>query len=667
MKSISLLIIDDSADDVALILREFEQDHYTVRTERVEDENSLRTALAREPWDVVVADHAMARLDSIQALRVVREVAPTVPVVIVSGVIGEEVAVQAMKCGASDYVMKSNLRRLVSAVEREVRDAAAQRLRARTESLTFRLGRIIEESSDEVYVIDAETLYVLQASHAAYAHRGVLPERVLHRPFIELMRDGSRRRFEEHVQPLRSGTVEHVAFECEHTRGDGSVYPVETRVHLSRREYPSVFVAVARDITERKRVERERRLLSDVTEVMAASLDWDQTIQALAQFLTRSFASWCVINVLAPDGGGRFTATSTAEGDGAELREAFSEAACPSLERAFGRAPAELVSHVTPQWLATNFTHERQLAVARALGVESVIMVPLRARDRVLGAMMLVAATVHRRFDAHATALAEDLGQRAAMCVDNARLYREAKSAVRAREEFVAVAAHDLRTPLSALSLAMQSLARMVRQRGPVEQIETLLAVVERSVGRVTHLADDLLDMTRLGVGRLTLNLELVDLAEVVREAIDDVNGSPLGPIVMHSYVGDALIGRWDRKRLDQLLANLLSNAVKYGQGKPVEVELRGDDESASVMIRDHGIGISTESQRRIFQRFERATTERAGLGLGLYIAHEIASLLGGEILVESTLGEGSTFTLRVPRSGPRLSELSDDARPTVH
>jgi signal transduction histidine kinase/DNA-binding response OmpR family regulator len=553
VKTIRLLLVEDSRDDATLLVREFEREGYDVYTRRVETESALREALSAERWDAVIADHAMPRLDSLRALAILRDVAPEVPVIIVSGVIGEETAVLAMKHGAADYVMKSNLRRLVAATEREVRDA------------------------------------------------------------------------------------------CE----------------------------LANDVRERKRLEGEQQLVSDASRVLSASIDWDDTMASVAHFLTQSFASWCVISVLEPDGVERFTTASVAAASGSEKRElleAFRLAPCPALERALGRAPTELVTHVSDEWAARNFTHPAQLAIARRLGIESLIMVPLRARKRVVGAIMLVSSSPHRPFDERAALLAEDLAQRAALCVDNARLYREAQSAVRAREEFVAVAAHDLRSPLSALSVAVQSLTRMIRRQSPREQIEALLTVIERSVGRVARLTDDLLDMTRLGVGKLRLDLETVDLEKVVRDAADEAARLPgASRVVVVMAEHHTLLGRWDRKRLEQLLANILSNAVKYGAGKPIEVVLSGDDESASLEVRDHGIGISPESQRRIFGRFERATTERAGLGLGLYIAHEIARLLGGRIEVSSMLGEGSTFTIILPRSGPRLSELSEEARVTVH
>ncbi len=671
MTALRILLVEDSSDDATLIIRQFERDAYSIDWVRVEEEPDLRSALSAQPWDVIIADHALPHLDSLGALAIAHEIAPGIPVVIVSGVIGEETAVAAMRAGASDYVMKSNLRRLVAVVEREVREAAERRQRLRAEAALAELGRVIDESEDELYVFELQTLRIVHVSRAATAHLGLTADALATRTILDVFNGMTLDELTTRVRPLHLREVEQVVFEHEHRRADGSTYPVETRVHVSHVREPPVFVAVAREIGERKRHERERELLSDVSATLAASIDWDETLSTLAHFITRSFASWCVITIRSGEGAERFTTVGVGPDRVAHeptLREAFAAASCPAIDRACRRAPAELVTRVTPAWLDASFAHSGQRAIATTLGVESAIVVPLRARDRVLGAMLLVCSTPERRFDARSASLAEDLGQRAAMFVDNARLYREAQTAIRARDEFVAMAAHDLRTPLSALSLAVQSLGRMIRRHAPREQIEALVAVVERSTARVTRLADDLLDVTRLGVGRLSLDLQLVDLTEIVRDVANESATLPGAPrIVLEVDAGEEVVGRWDRKRVEQLLTNLLSNAIKYGAGKPVEIFVTSDSETATVRVRDHGIGISPESQQKIFRRFERATTERAGLGLGLYIAHEIARLLSGRIEVESAIGEGSTFTVTLPRGGPRPSRIPPERAAVVH
>ncbi len=240
---------------------------------------------------------------------------------------------------------------------------------------------------------------------------------------------------------------------------------------------------------------------------------------------------------------------------------------------------------------------------------------------------------------------------------ENARLYRQAQEAIAARDEFLSIASHELRTPLTPLLIQMKRLLG-VRGRGGLErmtpaEIRTVVEGSSRQVMRISSLIDSLLDVSRITAGRLTLEVEQVDLAEAAREiavrfADDTVSG---GPAIEVRAAGEAVI--WcDRLRFEQVLSNLIANAVKYGAGEPIEVVVEPDDESVAVSVRDHGIGIPADRLPRIFDRFERAVTSRAygGLGLGLFIVRQIVEAHGGTIAVDSEPERGSTFTVRLPR-----------------
>jgi PAS domain S-box-containing protein len=242
-----------------------------------------------------------------------------------------------------------------------------------------------------------------------------------------------------------------------------------------------------------------------------------------------------------------------------------------------------------------------------------------------------------------------------------AHLYVEARDAVRLRDEFLTVAAHELRTPLTSLRLHAQQLARAV---GAPESARALL----RSVERLCRLVDQLLDVSRVAGGHLTLQIERADVRAIVKETADRLrdeaarNGCTLE---LHADAG--LQADCDPMRLEQVVANLTVNAIKYGRGKPVEVTVARAGRSAQVTVRDHGIGVPLEEQGRIFERFARAVSVReyGGLGLGLFISKQIIEAHGGSIKVSSEPGKGSTFAVefpleRVPQSGeasgPRLA-----------
>jgi PAS domain S-box-containing protein len=234
--------------------------------------------------------------------------------------------------------------------------------------------------------------------------------------------------------------------------------------------------------------------------------------------------------------------------------------------------------------------------------------------------------------------------------VERMRREREAglEESIRARDDFLAVAGHELKTPLAALLMQLQSLQRSTRPLLPPRAGERLDKVVGTG-GRLRNLVDQLLDVSRITAGGLRLEPERVDLSEVIGEIVARITESRGGPMIVRGE--EHVVGRWDRERIEQAVENLVDNAVKYGQGKPVEIDLRTDDGEVLLQVTDHGVGIDEEHQKRIFERFERAVPSRdfGGLGLGLWIARRVVEASGGRIAVRSAPGRGATFTVRLP------------------
>lgn len=503
--ALRILLVEDSADDAELVLRQFRRAGFVVDAERVETAEAMRDALRRRAWDVILADYSLPRFGARAALDVLADEGIDVPFVVVSGAIGEEAAASVMKAGADDYVPKGNLTRLVSAVERELRDAARRKERAELVALAARLGRLLDQSPDEVFVFERDSLAIRQVNRGACEHLGYSREELLGCSYRELCAEPGSGRLDAILAAARRG--EQTVFEAEHRRKGGATYPVEVRVRLSPEEEPPVYLAIAQDITARRRAEVERAHM---------------------------------------------------------------------LER------------------------ER-------------------------------------------------------------RLLREAQDAVRVRDDFLSVAAHELRTPITSLRLAVQALERALRQ-GPDGALETLLAVVDRSAQRLHRLGEDLLDGSQIAMGRLPLRLEDVDLASVVETVVDEL--AIVMPEARRKITVRVapVVGRWDRRRVEQLVRNLLTNAVKYGRGRPITVAVEERDGAARLRVEDQGIGIPAESRSRIFGRFERAAASSSygGLGLGLHVARSIADLHGGSIEVDSVVGEGSTFTVWLPRSGPERTDAPE-------
>ncbi|HEX5754094.1 MAG TPA: ATP-binding protein [Archangium sp.] len=249
----------------------------------------------------------------------------------------------------------------------------------------------------------------------------------------------------------------------------------------------------------------------------------------------------------------------------------------------------------------------------------------------------------------------EDITRRKALEDERVLLLAEAREALRLREEFLSVASHELRTPLTPLSLNLQMVLREARvhpEQSFARRVAQRLESGHQQVQRMTRLIEDLLDASRWGTDRLVLSLEDVDLSALVREVARRFE--PVARRTGSALEVDApapVVGRWDAHRLEQVVASLLSNALKFGAGRPVLLRVEAEDGLARLTVRDEGIGIAPELLPHIFERFSRGVSDRhyGGMGLGLFLTRYVARSLGGEVVAESTPGQGATFIVRIP------------------
>ncbi|WP_164011539.1 GAF domain-containing protein [Pyxidicoccus trucidator] len=406
---------------------------------------------------------------------------------------------------------------------------------------------------------------------------------------------------------------------------------------------PAQCLGIVVDITERQRSEETQRFLAEAGGVIAASLELEETLERVAHLAVPAYAEACGVFLADEAGVPRSAATATS---GPEGRGVLAGVPDPEVV-------ARVVAFGAPE-LCTGFEADAPGDVcpsARDSG-HAWLCVPLQVRGQPFGAMTFV--TSRRTYDVQDLALALELARRAALALDNARLYREARQAIRLREEFLSIASHELKTPISALQLQVQSLQRSPGDISP-ERLRRGLEMVDRQVKRQTQLVNALLDVSRISAGRLELSPEPLDLSALVREVAERFEPELTRTgTALELVLAPEATGQWDRLRLDQVLTNLVSNAVKYGRGQPVRMELAATAERVRLDVRDAGIGIAAENLSRLFHRFERAVSERnyGGFGLGLWIARQIVEAMGGHIAVSSELGVGSTFTVELPRGG---------------
>jgi signal transduction histidine kinase len=300
-----------------------------------------------------------------------------------------------------------------------------------------------------------------------------------------------------------------------------------------------------------------------------------------------------------------------------------------------------MIRHLILAWAGT-------LAADRALATCSAMVVPLSARGRTLGAITLVASRSDRRYGTEDLAMAEELGRRAGVAMDNARLYDEAQRAIRARDDVLAIVSHDLKNPLEAIYLS----SAMLLRTGAAPRLRRHAETIQRSAARMDRLIRELLDLSSIEAGRLVVEPRPEPLDAVVEEALAGL--SPLAlerGIALAADTGGARDPvRCDRERILQVLSNLVGNALQFTpRGGHVTVRATLAPAEARVEVRDDGPGIPPAQLRRVFDRYWKSGSRR-GSGLGLSIAKGLVEAHGGRIEVESSPGAGSTFRFTLPR-----------------
>lgn len=411
--------------------------------------------------------------------------------------------------------------------------------------------------------------------------------------------------------------------------------------------------------------ERERRaeLLAEASGILGSTLELEEALGRLARLAVPRLADLCVIDVQRPTGEVQRAAVAFHDPGHQELARRI-QASLPDLGAQSGPGAVlrtgELCLCGEPDCGGDALSGSPGAVVdlAGPWVFRSYLSAPMLARGRLLGALTLGMVREGRRYDDSDVESCLELARRAALAVDTGWLYEQAREAVRARDEFISIASHDLRSPVTALRLAVHGALAASRDEVPPERLRRSLSMIDRQERRIARLIDELLDVSRAQAGTLELELQPVDLAGLAREVVarfaEEVSEAGAGSVITVRAQGQ-VVGSWDRSRLDQVLTNLLTNALKFGEGKPIEVEVSSSGGRARLAVRDRGIGIAPEEQGKLFQRYQRlaSATPHPGLGLGLYIVRQIVERLGGSVRVESRPGEGALFEVELPCTGP--------------
>lgn len=421
------------------------------------------------------------------------------------------------------------------------------------------------------------------------------------------------------------------------------------------------WVGTGTDIEEQKQAEEQQRLLAEISVLLVSSPDYEQMLAQLARLIVPLLADWCAVHILE---------------EGSDIRRLAFAHSDPAKQALVGDRPERypldpsarhIVSHVlrssepefypdVPDALLTEAARDQEhLQTLRALGFTSYMCLPMVARGHTLGTITLVTAESGRRYGKAELVFGEDIASRAAIALDNARLYRDAQEAVRARDQFLSIASHELKTPLTSLIGYIDLMQRRATRSGDMtERDQRAVRVIGEQAGRLNKLVGALLDLSRIETGQLSIERGLVDLKALTHRLVDEIQPTTDRHSLVFSATDQPLMLLGDELRLEQVLQNLIQNAIKYSPtGGTVTVQLDRDGNNASVRVSDQGIGIPAAAQPQLFRRFYRAPNADAqhisGMGIGLYVVKEIVELHGGTVDVASQEGQGSTFTIRLP------------------
>jgi PAS domain S-box-containing protein len=482
------------------------------------------------------------------------------------------------------------------------------------------------------------------------------------------------------------------------------------------------WVGANTDITEQRREERARDLLADASRVLASSLDYETTLRSVARLAVPRLADWCAVDVV--EDGGHIRRVAVEHPDPARVRAVQEiERRYPTPADAPRGAPqvvrtgqTEWVHEIPPRVFEEAAVDAEHLELLQALGLRSYIVVPLLARDRVLGAITLVHAESGRRYTPDDVRLAEELARRAAVAIDNARLFHETEEAraqleqqagelqeaqaememahdelqrandelvartsdaERAREAadeanaaksaFLATMSHELRTPLNAIGGYEQLMEMEIH--GPITEAQReALAKIRRNQVHLLGLINDVLNFAKIEAGQVQYEIGDVPVNEALASLEALVEPQLRAKSLRYEFrAGDPeVVVRADRERMEQIVLNLLTNAIKFTpEGGRVTLDWDGDGRSVCIRVRDTGIGIPPDKLGAVFEPFVQVdpslTRSSEGTGLGLAISRDLARAMGGDLAARSQVGEGSVFTLSLPLgTGARRSEAAD-------
>ncbi len=525
------------------------------------------------------------------------------------------------------------------------------------------LSAIVDIAADAIIALD-DDFRIVRFNRGAEQIFGWAEADMLGQPLDRLLPMGARAVHDGHVRTFAEGqTVAQRMAERREIAGlrrNGEEFPADASIARVTIDGERTFMVLLRDVSERRNAEQRQKLLATAGWVLAASLDVASTMATIAELPVPLLGDWSLLELLTPEGQLRRVAATHADArrrdDALALvsrvdRPVESDLPLVSAARAAHEAEAQRIADI-PAWMAANFGTSAEREQVEALGASSVLLVPLRAGGRAIGALHVVRSRSGARHSADEGHVADQFARLAALALENARLYQEARRAVRERDEMLAIVSHDLRNPVNAVVMLTGVVLERDDDDRPLMERDEVEAI-RAAARQVDGLIQDLQDVSRISTSRLRVERRHLPMSELLEEAAEmfepAMEDAALRFVRQLGHALPAVMA--DRGRIMQVLSNLLGNAVRFTpQGGEVTLTAEALRTMVRVRVRDTGPGIAPEDVPRLFERYWQAPRLlRAGSGLGLFIAKGILDAHDGEIGVESEVGSGSEFWFTLP------------------
>jgi len=534
-----------------------------------------------------------------------------------------------------------------------------------------RFSGILSISADAIISID-ESQRIVMFNEGAEKIFGYQKAEMIGAPLGRLIPERFRDSHRKHVE--RFAASQNVARRMGEPdspvsglRKNGQEFPADaaiSKLEVGGRRFLTVTL---RDITDQKRFEADQRFLAEVGSVLGSTLEYQETVESIAELAARSLADLCIVDIAAEEPEPRLQRAASRDPSLGWVCDLLARAPLDRrrLEALWSdRQPrAVLIRQVTPEAKASLTRDPELLRALQAVDPRSAIVAPVATRGRLLGAIALVSSSASRVYGPADVQLAAELAHRAALSIDNARLYAAARRAIQTRDDMLGIVAHDLRNPLGAILLQATRMRRTGGQ--PERRSRKPPEAIERAATRMDRLIQDMLDVTRMEGGRLPVKQAAVSPEQIVTDSVEAQKAlAASASIDLQSNLAEELPEVWaDRDRLLQVFENLIGNALKFtGAGGCITVGAAPRGGEVLLWVADTGAGIPSEHLPHLFDRFWQGRPgERRGAGLGLTIVKGIVEAHGGRIWAESTPARGSTFFFTIPTS-PRADRWDQEA-----